>query len=96
MFAVLHAFILWHQQWATGRVRLACDNSAIVQAINKRSIKGPAIHPLQTILLIATLFNIDLIVFWIPSGENIVVDAASQHDFKKLADLGFQDHIPSL
>lgn len=96
MFAIFHAFVLWHEQWATGRVRLACDNFSVVQATNKRSIKGPAIHPLQTILLITTLFDIDLIVFWIPSGENIVADTASRHDFKKLADLGFQDHISSL
>jgi hypothetical protein len=96
MFAILHAFVLWHEQWATGRVRLACDNSAVVDGIKKRSIDGPAITPLQTILLIAALFDIDLTVFWVPSEENIVADAASRHDFKKLANLGFQDQIDTL
>jgi hypothetical protein len=47
MFAVLHAFLLWHEEWSGGTVRLACNNSAIVDSINKRSIKGPAILPLQ-------------------------------------------------
>ena len=83
-----------------GRVRLACDNAAVVQGINKRSINGPALRPLQTILLLAALFDIlfdiELIVFWIPSEENIVVDAASWHQFDKLANLGFQDQITSL
>src|SRR4030095_7421866 len=51
---------------------------------------------LQTILLIAALFNIDLAVFWVPSEENMVADAASRHDFKKLANLGFQDEIKTL
>ena len=96
MFAILHAFILWHERCTTDRVRIACDNSAVVDALNKRSIKGPALHSLQTILLIAATFDIEIIIFWIPSEENIVVDAASRHNFKKLADLGFQDQIDIL
>ena len=79
-----------------GRVRLACDNAAVIQGINKRSIKDPALRPLQTILLLAALFDIELNAFWIPSEENIVTDAASRHQFDKLANLGFQDQITSL
>ena len=90
MFAILHAFVLWHKDWAGGCVRLACDNSAVVQALDKKSIKGETIRPLQTILLIAAVFDIKILVFWIPSEENIVADAASRHDYEKLADLGFQ------
>lgn len=63
MFAILHAFVLWHEQWATGRVRLACDNTAVVEGVKKRSINGPALRPLQTILLIAALFDIELVIF---------------------------------
>src|SRR5579859_1938078 len=90
MFAILHAFILWHKRWAGGRLRLACDNTAVVDAVSKRSIKGETINPLQIILLIAAVFDIDIQIFWVPSEENIVADAASRHDFKKLTDLGFQ------
>ena len=90
MFAILHAFVLWHKEWAGGRVRLACDNSTVVYSIGKKSIRGDAISPLQTILLIAAVFDIELDVFWVPSEENIVADAASRHDYKKLADLSYQ------
>ena len=90
MYAVLHAFLLWHSAFAGGTVRLACDNSAVVDAINKHSIKGLSIHPLQTIFLIAAVFDINLFSFWLPSEENIVADAASRHDYKKLADMGLQ------
>ena len=90
MFAILHAFVLWHKDWAGGRVRLACDNSAVVQALSKNSIKGETIRPLQTILLIAAVFDIEILIFWIPSEENIIADAASRHDYEKLANLGFQ------
>jgi len=77
MFAVLHAFLLWHQLWRGGSVRLACDNAVVVDAINKRSIRGKTLRPLQSILLIAAVFDITLFAFWIPSEENIVADAAS-------------------
>src|SRR5437762_5380801 len=90
MFAVLHAFLLWHEVWRGGKVRVACDNSSVVDAINKHSIKGPAIIPLQRIFLIAAAFDIQILMFWVPSEENIVADAASCYDHKKLANLGFQ------
>ena len=94
MFAILHAFLLWHNLWANRRVHIASNSSVIVDAINKHSIKGPAIRPLQSILLIAAVFDIDLMAFWIPSEENIVADAVSRFDFKKLAELGFQMSSP--
>ena len=90
MFAILHAFVLWHKEWAGSRLRLTCDSSTVVQAIQNKSVRGEPIQPLQTILLIAAVFDIEIFVFWIPSEENIVADAASRHDYKKLANLGFQ------
>ena len=90
MFAVLHAFLLWHDCWRGGLVRLACDNTVVVDAVNKHSIKGLTIRPLQSILLIAAVYDINLTAFWIPSEVNTVADAASRHDYEKLANLGLQ------
>src|SRR6266516_1107302 len=90
MFAILHAFLLWHEVWRGGKVRLACDNLSVVDAINKHSIKGPVIVPLQWIFLIAAVYDIQILPFWIPSEENMVADAASHYDYKKLANLGLQ------
>ena len=87
---ILHAFILWHEIWRGGLVRIACDNSSVVDALNKHSIKGPAIVPLQRIFLIAAVYDIQISPFWIPSEENMVADAASRYDYKKLANLGLQ------
>ena len=46
--------------------------------------------PLQNVLFIAVIFDISLFAFWIPSEENRVTDAASRHDYSKLANLGLQ------
>src|SRR5204863_8293912 len=70
MFAVLHALILWHKEWAYGSVDVACDNAAIVGGINKRSILGPAIRPLRMILLISAIFDIDIKAHWVSMKEN--------------------------
>lgn len=96
MFAILHAFMLWHEMWRGGLVRIACDNSSVVDALNKHSIKGPSIVPLQRIFLIAAVYDIQIFPFWIPSEENMVADAASRFDYKKLANLGLQvsRHLP--
>jgi hypothetical protein len=90
MYTVLHAFLLWHPAFVGGMVRLVCDNSTVVDAINKLSIKGSSIRLHQTILLIAAVLDINLFSFWLPSEENIIADAASRHDYKKLANMGLQ------
>jgi hypothetical protein len=84
MCAIVHALVLWHTDWAGGHLRLACDNSVVVDAINNRSIRGETVKPLQDVLLIAAIFNIEISAFWIPSAENIVADAASRFDLEKL------------
>jgi hypothetical protein len=96
MFAVLQAFVRWHEHWIHGAVDIACDNAAVVEGINKRSIRGPAIRPLRTMLLIAAVFDIAVRSHWIPSEENVIADAASRHDFKRLANLGFKDQVLEL
>ena len=96
MFAVLHAFILWHEQWSHGKLILYCDNSNVVQGINKHSIRSPAIRPLQNILLIAAAFDIELVAVWIPTHENTIADAASRHNFHKLRRLGLTAQVNAL
>ena len=68
-----------------------------METINKRSIRGPTITPLQTLLLIAALYNIAISAVWIPTASNSIADALSRHDFKRLANLGYQhDHHSSV
>jgi hypothetical protein len=45
---------------------------------NKKYIHGESLQPLELILLIAAIFDIEIFAFWIPSEENIVADAASR------------------
>ena len=93
MFAILHAVFLWHRYWENGKLIVHCDNEGVVNAINKKSICGPIINLLQILLLLTGLLNIDILAVWIPTAENAVADALSQHDFKRLTNLGYKDYI---
>jgi hypothetical protein len=92
MYAVLHALILWHEHWKNGKLIIHCDNQSVVDSLNKKSIRGNTINPLQTLLLLASLLNIDIVAISIPTAENAIADALSRHDFKRLANLGYKDY----
>src|SRR5947207_1366196 len=62
-----------------------CDNSAIMDAINNRSIQSDAINPLQLLFLTAALYDIDISACWLSSEDNWIADSLSRFDFKRLA-----------
>ena len=84
-YAVLFALAKWGEELAGCQVTIMCDNDAIVQAINKRSIRGDAINPLQLIFLTAALYDIEVQARWLPSEENWIADALSRFKLSKLA-----------
>ena len=96
MFAVLHAFILWHKEWVHGSLTVVSDNTTVVDGLNKKSVRGSSLWLLRIILLMAAVFDIEIKVRWIPSEENVIADAASRHDFKKLTNLGFKNQVREL
>ena len=89
LYAVYYALLSWYESFSNGRLIILCDNTTAVSAINKRSSCQSLTTPLQALLLIAALFNIDLVAQWIPTDQNSVADALSRHDFKRLANLGY-------
>ena len=84
MFAIYFAITLWAKDWIGCRVILMCDNSAVVDAINKRSIRGETIAILQLILLVAAIQDIELHAEWLPSEDNAIADALSRHQYERL------------
>jgi hypothetical protein len=64
-----------------------CDNDAVVAGINKRTIRGAAIRPLQSLFLLAAQRNIDVVAVWVPSKANALADALSRFDLKKITNL---------
>jgi hypothetical protein len=84
------SFLLWQDEWQGAVVRLACENSGVVDALNESWIQGPAILPRQRLLLIAAVYDIQIVPFWVPSEEDMVADAASRYHHERLANLALQ------
>ena len=84
MFAIFFAVSLWADEWIGCRVILMCDNSVVVEAINKKSMRGIIITILQFILLIAAIRDIELHSEWLSSEDNVIADALSRHQFDRL------------
>jgi len=87
MYAVLHALCTWTTESRAGRIKLHCDNEAVVAALAKASIKGQAIRPLRQIAMHIALHRIELHCIWIPTKENALADALSRWDTEKIANL---------
>lgn len=87
MFAVLYAFAQWGDKWRGHEVHVLCDNEAVVTGITKGTIRGAAIQPLQSLLLIAALQDIAVRVTWISTKANAIADSLSRFDMEKFANL---------
>ena len=87
MYAVLYAFAQWGDKWRGHEVHILCDNEAVVTGISKKTIRGAAIQPLQSLLLIAAIQDIAVRVTWISTKANAIADSLSRFDMKKFANL---------
>jgi hypothetical protein len=87
MHTVLYAFAEWSEKWSGQSVNTEYDNDAVVVAINKRIIRGAAIQPLQSLLLITAIQDITVRVTWISRKANTIADALSRFNKKYLANL---------
>ena len=86
-YAILFALAKWSQEWKGCTLLVMCDNSAIVQALNTRTIRGNAITPLQLIFLTAAIDDIEIYSEWLSTKENWIADALSRFDLKRIANL---------
>jgi len=84
LFVVLYTFASWAENWEESRVIVFCDTEAVVAGINKRTIRGAAIRPLQSLFLLAAQRNIDVVAVWVPSKANALADALSRFDLDKI------------
>ena len=87
MFAIFFVVSLWADEWIECRVILICDNFVMMDAINKKSMRGIIIIILQFILLITIIHDIELHSKWLLSEDNVIIDALSRHQFDRLTSL---------
>jgi hypothetical protein len=86
MMAALKAIELWGPQLlGNQRLFLFIYNAAVVGGLTKHSVRGEAMAPLRKHLLLTAVLDIELVPRWIPTTENILADALSRHEWRKIA-----------
>jgi hypothetical protein len=84
-YAILFALAKWGNNWEGCQITFMCDNSTVVGAVNKKSVHGDAIDPLQLVFLAAALYDIEISCCWLASEDNWIADALSRFMLHKLA-----------
>lgn len=78
---VVLAAAIWGATWSGGRVRVRCDNEAVVYAITKGRARDPAIMRLvRCLFLLTACHNFVLVASHIPGRDNHLADAISRNE----------------
>ena len=79
MLNVVVALKVWSQLWANKKVKIFCDNQAIVEVLNTGKTKDPFLATCaRNVWLITAIFNIEIIVIHVPGKNNPVADLLSR------------------
>lgn len=85
--AVLYAIELWLERLRGTRLVLHCNNEIYVFKLHKSFIKGSTMASLRDIAILMTKHNIYLILIWIPTKANQLVDNLSRFKYQKIANI---------
>ena len=91
LYPVVLATLAWGHKWCTLKVRLLCDNQAVVHCIMSGTSHCPhMMHLLRNLFLIAATHNFTLSAQHLPGIHNITADSLSRFNMQ-----AFRAHSPT-
>ena len=79
MLNVLVAFRVWGLRWQDKKIRIHCDNAAVVQVLNRGCSRDPFLGACAcTLWLLKAQYNIHVVVDFIRGSNNIYADTLSR------------------
>ena len=88
------ALRIWAPNWAGKRVRFECDNQAVVSVMKAGNTRDTLLAAYaRNIHMLASVFDIEIIVIHLPGVENTVADLLSRWDTITDNMLQLQKHI---
>ena len=85
MTAVPQALPKWIETFKGSLRRIFDDNFAIVNGLQRNSINGEVMEPLQRIAMLCREYNIELQAHWISTKQNSLADMLSRGQYTKIA-----------
>ena len=81
LLPVVIACMVWGQQWRQQRVRLHCDNAAVVEVVRAGYAKDPHLMQLlRCVFFVTAFFEIMLLPVHVPGVSNKAADAISRNN----------------
>ena len=82
---ILNIFValkVWATLWANGRIRIHCDNMAVVELLSSGRARDATLALIaRNIWLICAIFHIHIVVVHIPGKSNILANLLSRWQF---------------
>ena len=81
---IIVALKVWAAHWANRRIRIHCDNMAVVEVLSSGRARDPTlalIALIRNIWLICAIFHIHIAVVHIPGKNNVLADLLSRWQF---------------
>ena len=79
---IIVALKVWATHWANRRIRIHCDNMAVVEVLNSGRARDPTLALIaRNIWLICAIFHIQIVVVHIPGQSNVLADLLSRWQF---------------
>ena len=91
LYPIVLAVCVWGRRWTTLRIRLHCDNQAIVRCLNSGTSHCPHIMVLlRSLFLLVAKHNLHMSAQHIPGVHNIIADSLSRFNMQV-----FHTHAPN-
>ena len=93
---IVVALKIWAQQWANKRIKLHCDNMAVVEVLRNGRARDNILGLMaRNIWLICAMFNIHIIMLHIPGMNNVLADLLSRWQFSPENYKALQQLLPT-
>ena len=79
---IIVALKVWATHWANRRIRIHCDNMAVVEILSSGRARDPTLALIaRNIWFICLIFHIQIVVVHIPGTSNALADILSRWQF---------------
>ena len=96
MLNIVVALKIWATQWSCRKLRIKCDNIAVVDILTSGKTKDSVLALCaRNIWLIAAIFNISIHIEHIPGKNNVVADLLSRFKFDTASWQSLHQHVPN-
>ena len=96
MLNIVVALKIWAQQWSSKKLRIKCDNMAVVEVLTSGRARDPILALCaRNVWLISAIYNISIHIEHIPGKNNVIADLLSRFKFDAASWQALSQQVPN-